>query len=91
MTPGSLITGMKAKLKDIKLSPISIALTSSGNGVFVNSKSKNSWNWLTNDQIADMELRLRIDTPITAPALTPDAAVEAEFIFLAEAETSKSR
>ena len=82
---------MKAKSKDIKLSPINIALTSSGNGVFVRSRSKNSWNWLTNDQIADMELRLRIDTPMTAPALTPEAAVEAELICLAEAEISKSR
>ena len=46
---------------------------------------------MTNDQIADMELRLRIDTPITAPALILEAAAEAEFICLAEAETSNSK
>ena len=35
-----------------------------------------------------MELRLRIETPITAATLMLEATTEAEFICLAEAETS---
>ena len=54
--------------------PKIMPLTSSGKGVLVKRSKRKSWNWLTRDQIAAIDERFKIDTPITAPELRPEAA-----------------
>ena len=45
---------------------------------------------MTKDHIAAIEDRFKIETPITAPELTAEAAVEPDDIVLAEADISTS-